>query len=134
MKKQRKTYSEAFKKQVVEEVLQGKLTKEAARQKYGIRGNSEILYWIRKAEGAVLQWISPIPLQIMQKKKAGKTPNHTEAPEQDIEQLRNQLWLAELKVESLDRMIDIAEKELKISIRKKSGTKQSMKSKANTKK
>ena len=136
MKKQRKTYSEEFKKQVVDEVLQGKLTKEEAKQKYDIRGNSDVLYWIRKAQGVNMRWVEPLSLQIMEKKRVTRFigTKQNETPEKEIEQLQNQLWLSELKVESLDRMIDIAEKELKISIRKKSGTKQSRKSKANTKK
>ena len=83
-----------------------------------------------------MRWVEPLSLQIMEKKRVTRFigTKQNETPEKEIEQLQNQLWLSELKVESLDRMIDIAEKELKISIRKKSGTKQSRKSKANTKK
>ncbi len=54
MRKQKKEfikYSEAFKRQVVQEVLTGKLTKEAARIAYGIKSNCAILYWTRKYSG-----------------------------------------------------------------------------------
>lgn len=44
----RQYYSENFKKQVVREVESGRLSKEAAKQKYNIGGNSAILNWCRK--------------------------------------------------------------------------------------
>ncbi|HQA59365.1 MAG TPA: hypothetical protein PK033_16035 [Acetivibrio sp.] len=46
---------------------------------------------------------------------------------QKIEQLEKALVQSELRATALDTMIDIAEKELKINIRKKSNTKQSLK-------
>ena len=44
----RRAYSRVFKMQVVNEVETGKLSKEEARLKYGIRGNSAILNWQRQ--------------------------------------------------------------------------------------
>ena len=41
-------YSDAFKLKVINEVLQGKMTKEQARRKYNLRGKSAILNWMRK--------------------------------------------------------------------------------------
>jgi transposase len=49
----------------------------------------------------------------------------TEKPSEDIEALRKELVLAELKIKALNVMIDIAEDQLKIDIRKKSGARQS---------
>lgn len=46
-----------------------------------------------------------------------------ETLEQENARLRKALERAELRAEALDIMIDIAEKELKIPIRKKSGAK-----------
>jgi len=40
-------YSDEFKKSVVKQVLSGQLGKEEAKWKYGIRGNSAVLNWIR---------------------------------------------------------------------------------------
>jgi hypothetical protein len=42
-----KHYSELFKINVVREVENGLLSKEAARRKYGIRGKTAVLYWCR---------------------------------------------------------------------------------------
>ncbi len=44
----REYYSENFKKKVVREVESGELTKEAARIKYQIKGNSAVLNWCRQ--------------------------------------------------------------------------------------
>ena len=46
------------------------------------------------------------------------------ALEKHIKQIEKQLEAAQMKATVLDMMIDIAESKLKISIRKKSGTKQ----------
>ena len=58
-------------------------------------------------------------------------PTESELPKdeagllEEVHRLRRRLQLAELKSEALDTMIDLAEKELKVEIRKKSATKQS---------
>jgi transposase len=114
-------YSDEFKKTVVDEVLTGILSKEEARYKYGIKGNSAILNWIRKFDGynkskSMKSKKNPV--------KSGKSDEELEAEnarlkqELDIEQLRNR---------ALNVMIDIAENQFKIPIRKKPGAKQSKK-------
>lgn len=53
---------------------------------------------------------------------------HAPSPQQSEEQaLRKALEESNLKILALETMIDIAEEQLKINIRKKSGTKQSPK-------
>ena len=42
------SYSESFKKFIVEKVTLGKITKAAANRKYGIKSHSAILDWSRK--------------------------------------------------------------------------------------
>lgn len=54
------------------------------------------------------------------------TDNHTKDPvelQRRIKELERQLEIAKLKAEGYELMIKIAEKKLKIPIRKKSGTK-----------
>ena len=46
-------------------------------------------------------------------------------PEPALEELKAALKLAELKIEALNTLIDVAEDHFKINIRKKSGAKQS---------
>ena len=114
-------YSDEFKKIVVDEVLSGVLNKEEARFKYGIRGSSAVLNWIRTFDvDNKFKSMNPKKNPI----KSGKSLEELEAEnarlkqELDIEQLRNR---------ALNVMIDIAERQFKIPIRKKPGAKQSKK-------
>ena len=108
-------YSEEFKLKVVHEVLRGEITKEACREKYGIKGHSTVLKWMRKFG------LTKEPIQMSQKKKKDRSLDL----KAEIRLLRKELSYEKLKSEALSEMIDIAEEELKISIRKKSGAKQS---------
>jgi hypothetical protein len=45
--------------------------------------------------------------------------------EQQLAELKKQLQWQTMRADALDKMIDIAEEQLKVPIRKKSGTKQS---------
>ena len=120
MSRESKYYSNSFKLAVVEEVLSGKLTKEQARKKYELGGNSAVLNWMRKFG---LSEYRQMPASFEPMKEAPKA-NDT-ALEKRIKELERALEDAQLKAEGYSRMIDIAERELKISIRKKSSTKQS---------
>ena len=113
-------YSDEFKKSVVDEVLKGVLNKEEARWKYGIKGSSAILNWIRKFEGTKSQSMNP-------KSKTAKSSKSTEELEAENARLKQELDLEQLRNRALNVMIDIAENEFKIPIRKKSGAKQSKK-------
>ena len=111
-------YTDEFKIRIVEEVLSGKITKEECRHRYGIKGNSTVLRWIRKFTGSYTRF-----------------PDMSIKPKsEEIDGLREQLRLlkSELEYERLKstsylEMIKIAEEDLKIPIRKKSGAKPSKK-------
>jgi transposase len=115
--KERKFYSEAFKKAVIQEVLSGRLSKEQAKIKYKIAGNSAILNWIRNFDASKSDQ--------MKKTKSSKLE---EVKQQELEvenkRLREELDLERLRTLSLNVMIDIAEEHFKVPIRKKSGAKQ----------
>jgi transposase-like protein len=113
--KGRKTYSKEFKLQVVTEVERGLITKEEARRKYGINGKSAILYWQRM--------FNKLPeRQATRLKKSNKKVSQQKVNnpyEQRIKELEKQLAEEKLKTLVYTTIIDIAEKELKIPIRKK---------------
>jgi transposase-like protein len=109
-----RNYSNAFKLKVVDEVLRGKITKEEARRRYDIRGKSTVLKWIRKFE------FTPLTSRPMSSEQESKKDLLKR-----IKQLERQLEDEKLRSEGLSKMIDIAEDQLNISIRKKSVTKQS---------
>jgi transposase-like protein len=108
-------YSDVFKKSVVQEVLSGHLSKEEARRRYGIKGKSTVLNWIRKFDTTQSH-----PM----KKKAKTSTSNQKLLEAENKRLREELEKERLRVLSLNVMIDIAEEEFKVPIRKKSGAKQ----------
>ena len=110
-------YSDDFKTKVVNEVLTGQISKESARRKYGIGGSTTVLKWIRKLEGSK-------PKRLFMSEKREKTVEELQV---EIELLKRQLEYEKLRSEAFDVMIDIAEEEFKISIRKKPGAKPSKK-------
>jgi transposase-like protein len=110
-----KFYSDSFKREVVREIKAGFLSKAEARRKYDIPGRSTIIGWIRKFEGRKTYYQT-----IMDYKKSDK-----EDLIKRIKELERKLEDEQIRSEGLSKMIDIAEEQLKITIRKKSATKQS---------
>ena len=109
------SYSENFKRKVVAEVLSGQISKEEARRRYHIAGHCTVLKWIRKFEKQE-HCLRPM-----------KSNSHRskEALLKRIKELERQVEDEKLRSEAFSLMIDIAEQELDIEIRKKPGTKQS---------
>ncbi len=121
MEKRRKsTYSEEFKLRVVKEVLEGKFNKEEARRVYGIKSNCAILYWIRQFSGQSNyreSGISHVDIdQLMSKKESIDQ-------EKRIKELEEELRKEKLRAELWQKVVDIAEKDLAIDIKKKYGAK-----------
>jgi len=114
-------YSETFKLKVVEEVLIGKYSKAEASRIYGIKGKSSILEWTRQysgepgydKRGKVLSAQKTDPIE-------EKIINQTIK----IKKLEEALRKEKIKVLLSNKMIDIAEEEYGVAIRKKSGAKQ----------
>ena len=110
----RNYFSEEEKLRIIQEVLSGRISKEEARSKYEIKGHSAILNWMRSFGISSLKTVEQL--------KASKKEEHVDAR---IKELEEALKASELKAEAYSKMIDIAEQEFKIKIRKKSDTKQS---------
>jgi transposase-like protein len=107
-----KIYSDSFKREVIREIKSGFLSKAEARRKYDIPGRSTIIGWIRKFDGKTTDY-----RRIMDYKKSDK-----EALITRIKELERKLEEEQIRSEGLSKMIDIAEEQLKITIRKKSST------------
>ena len=110
-------YSESLKREVVFQVLSGQITKSEANRKFGIQGHTTVLKWIRKFEGTDPDLQSLMDYSTSDKKELIKR----------IKELERQLEDEQIRSLGYSKMIDIAEGQLKISIRKKPGTKQSEK-------
>ena len=133
-KRTQKDYSLSLKHQIVFEIEQGELSTTGALKKYGIQSRSTIVGWLRKY--GKFDW-------------ENQTPSHMpKTPEQQILELEAKVKLlekqnaflaaqntrADKKAIIFDMMIDIAEKEYNIEIRKNSSPEQLNNTKKPTKK
>lgn len=125
VKRSQQDYSMSLKLQIVGEIERGELTATSAQGKYGIQGRSTVINWLRKYGN--FDW-------------ENKTPSHMpKTPEQKIMELEakvkllekqkafleHQANISDKKVIIFDMMIDLAEKEYQIEIRKNSRPEQS---------
>jgi len=118
-------YSDDFKRSICEEYLNGTASKMDVQRKYRINFKSAIVTWLRKfgyAKRPNTYIKAAHSLYFM-----GKSDKDTQSLEQKIKMLEQQLADAELKVVVYDKLIEVAERDLNISIRKKPNTKQSTK-------
>ena len=119
VRRTQKDYSMSFKLQVVEEVEAGRLSLSQASRKYGIQGSHTVKRWIEKYGNLG---------QAYQLRSKMRTPEQEIlALRQKIKELERQnkrlskeLEHSDQKASFFDLMIDIAEEEFKIPIRKKS--------------
>ena len=112
----------SFKEAVVKEYLLGSTTQAHLAAKYGV-GKSTVDRWIQKHRGRVPKKRlvrECVILPPMVKEVRDDLPD-------DVQELRRQLEQEKLRNKLLTAIIDIAERDLKIPIRKKFGTKPSAK-------
>jgi len=122
MKRKVNQFPDELKFKIVQEYVQSSISKKDLMQKYGVRGNSCIMNWMRKF-GLSYPTEEQIKLNNQVTKESRKTPQEREL-EQKLKTLEQELEYEKLRTKALNTLIDIAEEELKISIRKKSGAKQ----------
>ncbi|WP_373522743.1 hypothetical protein [Aquiflexum sp.] len=124
-------YSEDARRKIVIEVLSGTMSKEQARQVYGIKSKSAILEWMRMLVGFPRNAaVDPLPLlKNMTEDKEGISELKAR-----IKQLEEDLKLSRLKGKAYQIMVDIAKQEYGLDLEKKSGAKQSKDSKKKNRK
>lgn len=109
-------YTEEFKRHVCDDFLTGTLCRAEIERKYQL-GNSRLTSWLRKF-GYEIKKPEPLFLTPMQ-----KPLNTNQEQNASTAQLKKELEDARLLAEAYKRMIEKAEQELKINIRKKYNTK-----------
>ena len=114
-------YADDFKLKVAMEYLQTSISGADLMRKYQIRGHNSINNWIRKF-GLTKPDQPQIDILRTMKEESEKTSKEREL-ELKVKQLEKELDHEKLRTLALSTMIDIAERDLKIPIRKKSGTK-----------
>ncbi len=110
VKRTQRDYTMGFKLRVVNEVEKGEMTYKQAQDLYGIQGRSTVLKWLRRY--GTLNWSKPMD-------NSRKAPKTKETPAQKIKRLERELRDEKMKTMLLNEMIDISDKELGTSIRKK---------------
>ena len=106
------------KEAIIAEYLAGGTSYRKLSARYGF-GYKTIHKWVMRYQGRMKK--SPVKKIIG---KAGEV-NSPQALPTDVKQLQAELRKAQILNKVLNEMIDIAEQDLKVSIRKKSGTKRS---------
>jgi transposase-like protein len=126
-KKKQSFYSEEFKWKVVQDVLEGRYTKEEARRIHNIKSNCAVLYWMRKYSGNDNYRQGGIPLGT--KADMNKMKELSEK-DRRIKELEEQLDRERLRADLWQKMVEVAEEHLNLDIRKKYGAKPSIPSKS----
>ena len=116
-------YSEVFKRKVVSEIEKGIFTRFGASLHYGISGKMTVYRWCEKY-GNPLE-LQPNP-KVNPMKRTVKQEQSAKEEEQAerIKALEKALVDAQLHIQTLKTVIDIAEEQFDIKIKKKFGSKQ----------
>lgn len=134
VKRTQRDYSYAFKLQVVSEVESGVLGIKAAQRKYGIQGDATVRTWLIKHGNLDWEYKTHLVSEKTPEQKLLEMEAKLRLLEKQNASLSKQLEDKEKKVILFDMMIDIAEDEFNIPIRKKSLPEQSNDSTSNKKK
>jgi len=113
----RRNYTTEFKQDLVRQIGLGAISEREAILKYNLAGVAQIKNWIKKYSSQIIYVSKNIDMNESEKASL------TEA-EQSNKGLEMALAEANLRIIGLEAMIDVAEKQFKIEIRKKAGTKQ----------
>ena len=122
MKTKVNRFTDEFKYKVVMEYLNSDIGYEQIMKKYNIKGSCCISNWKRKF-GLSNPSEEQLLLNRAMSKEVEKTPREREL-EAKVKELEGSLAHERLRTLALTTMIDIAERDLNIPIRKKPGTKQ----------
>lgn len=110
-------YETSFRRWLVVEIESGRMSWQEARSRFNLPYHFEHLYkgWQKKYSDDI---VLTLPLM------SAKDRTNNQELEKRIKELEKQLELSQMKIVALNTVIDIAEKDYKLEIRKKSGLKQ----------
>ena len=120
VKRTQKDYSLNFKLQVVQEIERGELSQLESARKYGIQAQSTVLNWLRKYGNFDWENQSPTHMPKSPMQKLMELEQKVRLLEKQKKLLEHQVERSDKKAIIFDMMIDLAEKEYNIVIRKNS--------------
>ena len=134
VKRTQKDYSMSLKLQIVQEIETGNLSISLATKKYGIQCRKTVVEWLKKFGN--FDWDNQIPsaMEKSPEQKIMELEAQVKLLEKQKALLEREAYLADKKAIIFDMMIDIAEQEYKIDIRKNLPPEQSTNLKKNTNK
>jgi transposase-like protein len=134
LKRSQRDYSMSFKLEVVTEIESGLLSTTGAQRKYGIQARSTVVSWLRKYGKFDWENQTPSTMPKSQEQLLMELEAKVKLLEKQKALLEHRVERADKKAIIFDMMIDLAEKEYNISIRKNSSPEQSTSTEKNTKK
>ena len=134
VKRTQRDYSMSFKLQIVREVEQGSSSITQIRKQYGIQSHATVLGWLRKFGNFDWENQSPLNMAKSPEQKIMELEAQVKLLEKQKALLERQAYVADKKAILFDMMIDLAEKDYHIDIRKNSTPEQSPASEQKNKK
>ena len=120
IKRTQKDYTQSLKLQIVGQIEKGEMSTHQAQKKYGIQSRSTVMIWLRKYGN--FDWENQTPSNMP--KSPDQRIMELEAKVKLLEKqksfLEQQAHVSDSKAIIFDMMIDLAEKEYQIDIRKNS--------------
>lgn len=126
VKRTQKDYTMSLKLEIVQEIERGQLTVSQATKKYGIQCRKTVVQWLIKFGN--FDWENQIPSKMEKspEQKFMELEVQVKLLEKQKAFLERQAFVADKKAILFDMMIDLAEKEYQIDIRKNSVPEQSI--------
>jgi transposase len=118
VKRTQKDYSMSLKLQIVQEIETGNLSISVATKKYGIQCRKTVVEWLKKFGN--FDWDNQTPFNMPKspEQKIMELEAQVKLLEKQKALLEREAYVADKKAIIFDMMIDIAEQEYKIDIRK----------------
>jgi len=125
VKRTQKDYSLSFKLQIVKEIETGRLGITECKKKYGIQCRGTVVSWLRKYGNFDWDNQTPNAMQKTPEQRIMELEAEVKVLEKQKALLERQAYIADKKAIFFDMMIDLAESEYQIDIRKNSASAQS---------
>lgn len=126
VKRTQKDYTMSLKLHLVQEIERGGLSTHSAQKQYGIQSRSTVIGWLRKYGNFNWENQTPSNMPKTPEQKLLELEQKVKLLEKQKAFLEHQVEQADKKAIIFDMMIDLAEKEYNIPIRKNSLPEQSI--------